>query len=583
MDYLKKFDEKTKKNILVYLNNNYDEEIKKETKELLKDTKTAQNCFYKKLSFGTGGIRGIMGVGSNRINIYTIRTAALGLANYLKKKNKKLSVLIGYDNRKNSKIFALECAKVLANKGIISLIFEHLCPTPIISFGVRFKNCDAGIMITASHNPPEYNGFKVYGSDGGQVIFPEDKIITEEIDKIDDPFSIEVTNLENPLIQSIGAEIIEAYLTRLKEVQSLKEKSSLNIIYTSLHGTGIKVIPKALKDWGFENLSLVEKQCIEDENFTYAKTPNPENISALKMGTDLLKEKRADLLLATDPDADRLAVVVNHNRDVVVLSGNQIAVILVEYILSNLSSRNLLKENSGFVKTIVTSELFCKIVKTYNKKCFEVLTGFKYIAALIKEWEQHNSFKFIFGAEESLGFLIGDFVRDKDSISAACMICEIASRKKEKGKTLIDYLNEIFKKYGLFKEALISIDFEEGIHGMTKMDTIMSFFRNNPPKTIFGLDLLQIEDYKQREMIDLKKNIKNALFLPSSDVLRFWLSDHSKIVIRPSGTEPKMKIYISVQDENFSNFQIASDNLDKKINGFEEELKRIINFNFLKK
>lgn len=577
MDHLEKLSESTKKNILAYLNSNYDQKVKDEIRDTLqRNPKALENAFYKKLSFGTGGIRGIMGMGTNRINEYTIRTAALGLANHLLKENrgKKITVLIGYDNRKNSSFFATECARVFAQNNITALLFKHLCPTPLVSFGIRLKGCSAGVMITASHNPPEYNGFKVYGEDGAQVIFPEDKKITEEIERIEDPSSIKLSLLDDPLIKIVSEEIIDAYLDRLKKLQNSKG-SPLQVIYTSLHGTGAKIVPRALQEWGYD-VRLVQKQCQEDENFTFAKNPNPENITALQMGIDLLLKTRGDLFLATDPDADRLAVVVAHEGKSFVLSGNQTAVILLDYLLANLSSKKLLKDNAAFIKTIVTTELFSKIVQTYHKKCFEVLTGFKYIAALIKEWEKSGSFSFVFGAEESLGYLIDDFVRDKDSISAACVIAEIASLKKQDGKTLIHYLNEIFQKYGLFKEELFSIDFEEGNAGMKKMETIMNGLRTQPFKSLAGIELLTIEDYKKRESHDLKNNKKTALSLPTSDALRFWLFDHSKIVIRPSGTEPKMKIYIGVQMESFSNLQEASDQLDKKIYELITDLKRII-------
>ena len=474
-DFLSKFDETTKKNLQSFLNGNYDEKTKKEIKQLIKtDPDEIKNRFYKKLSFGTAGIRSVMGNGINRLNKYTIRAATQGLANYLKKQNKKeIKVVIGYDNRRNSRLFAEETAKVLAANEIKALLFTSLVPTPIVSFACRYEKCNAAVMITASHNPPDYNGYKVYWEDGGQITPPHDSGIIREVEKIQDPSLIKTAELSDPFIQPLDKQILRIYLKRIKSLQTLKNENNLQIIYTSLHGTGITAVPDALKSWGFKNVFLVKEQCTVDEDFTFAKKPNPEEKEALQLGINLLNKKKADIFLATDPDADRIGVVVMHKDTSVILTGNQTACILLEHILSSLYKKNELSPKSAVVKSIVTSDLFSEIAKAYKVKCFDVLTGFKYIAEKIKEWENNLSYEFIFGAEESLGFLRETFVRDKDSISTACLISEIASKQKEKNETLIDYLHRIYKKYGVYRETVFSVNFEEGKTGMDKMKNLM--------------------------------------------------------------------------------------------------------------
>jgi phosphomannomutase len=576
------FDETTQKNILVFLNGNYDPKIKEEIINLIKNNpEEARNAFYTKISFGTGGIRGKMGIGSNRLNEFTIRAATQGLANYLKKQSEKdLKVLIGYDSRKNSKFFAEETAGVLAENGIKALIFKTICPTPLVSYGCRFKKCIAAVMITASHNPPEYNGYKVYWKEGAQVLPPHDTNIIKEVDAIKDPSKVKVAFLTHPLIEWVGEEIIDSYLKKIEEfkseIKNKKEGDRLQLIYTPLHGTGIVVLPQALASWGFNNLSLVQKQSSPDENFTYAKKPNPEERSALEAGISLLLEKKGDLLIATDPDADRLGVVINHKGSPVILTGNQIGCILLEYILASLKKEGKLEKNGATVKSIVTTDLFSEISKSYGISCFDVLTGFKYIGEKIRLWEESGKFKFLFGAEESFGFLRGDFARDKDAISAACILAEAALSNKMNHKTLVDMLHEIYKKYGLYRESLISLELEEGSGGMERMKKIMEGLRNPPPETIDNYQVAITDDYKTKKRSFLNSKSQEGIDLPSSDVLIFTLSDKSKIIIRPSGTEPKVKIYLSTQERNFKSIEQGIKICDERLSALASAIKKEI-------
>ncbi len=567
-------DEATRKNVLFWLNGSFDEKTKSEIKNLSKDYNSLQNAFFQKISFGTGGARGIMGVGTNRINKYTIRAIVQGLANYLKKTNKKNSVLIGYDTRNNSALFAEECARVLAKNGIKSYLFKNPTPTPLVSFGCRYKKCSSAIMITASHNPPEYNGIKVYWNDGGQVLPPHDKNIISEVNAIDDPSSILVAEKDDPLIEQVEDEIFDSYLKKIKEIESFPSQNKdhghdLQIVYTSLHGTGMPLLPKALKTWGFDKVILVQSQCAPDGNFPNAPKPNPEEKEALQLGIELLLEKKGDLLIATDPDADRMGVVINHRGVPIILTGNQIASLLVQHICQN----SPLPKNSVFIKTIVTTELFAKIVASYGKTCLDVLTGFKYIGEKISLFEKSKEYSFIFGAEESLGFLRENFIRDKDGISAACLLSEMALAWKMQNKTLVDALNEIYQKYGVFRESLISLSFEEGKKGIEKISSLMAMLRDSTPKKFGAFPINTLEDYKKREKIDLKTGKKAPLDLPPSDVLRFFLEDGSKIVIRPSGTEPKIKIYLGVTNQKFDSLGLAVKECDEKLGNLKKILK----------
>jgi phosphomannomutase len=520
-----------------WLDGPFDLETKKEIKRLLiEDPKSLSDAFFQDLSFGTGGMRSLVGVGTNRINIYTIRSATQGLANYIKKQNgKNPSVFIGYDTREHSKEFALETAKVLAGNQIKVWIACDFCPTPLVSFACRHLSCDAAVMITASHNPPQYNGYKVYWSDGGQVVPPHDTAIISEVANVKE---ILLEEISSPLIHWVKEEIDLAYLNRLKNLQLHPEfkSHSLKIVYTSLHGTGIRLVPQALKSWGYESISLVGPQSVPDGKFPYAPSPNPEEEKTLQMGTTLLLKEKKDILIATDPDADRVGVVIRHKTQSVRLTGHQMASICLYHICSSLTEKNKLPPHPVAIKTIVTTELFQKIAHSFHVTCLDVLTGFKYIAEKIDAAEKNKlPWNFLFGAEESYGYLFGTFVRDKDAISMSCLIAEIAEKAKKEGRTLQDLLFYLYQKYGIHREGLINLNFPNTQEGMEKIQNLMKALRKKPPSKIGGQPVVLFEDY-----------LSGELPFPPSDVLRFWLKDKSKIVIRPSGTEPKVKIYAEV-------------------------------------
>lgn len=580
LDFL---DEITKKQVQKWLDGPYDDETKKEILTLIKtNPEEIKNAFFQKLSFGTGGARGKMGVGTNRINIYTIRFAAQGLSNFLlKNSSSSIRVLIGYDNRKNSKLFAEETAKVLAANGIIAYLFSELRPTPLVSFGCRFLKCSAAVMITASHNPPIYNGFKVYGSDGGQVLSPYDQMIIDEVNKIDDLSQIKIALLSSKNIKKIYTELDTAYLETLDTLQLLpssfaKEKKDLKILYTNLHGTGITLIPSALKRWGFSSLHLVDKQTPTDGNFPFAPKPNPEERQALELGIEIMKENQADLLLASDPDADRLGVVVNQQGKEVILSGNQIGSLLLYHIASSLAKEKKLPLNSAVIKSIVTSELISAIASSFDVSCVDVLTGFKYIGEKMTQWEEDKSFSFLFGVEESLGFLYGTHVRDKDAVIAACLVCEVAAQAKKERLTLVDKLYALYKQYGIFREALFSLSFEEGEKGMQQMQEIMKNLRKSPFQKIGNYTLARIDDYLIHESRDFSEKTTELISLPKSDVLAFIFSDKSRLIIRPSGTEPKIKIYAQGYLREFSSIEegiaICEERLQALLSAFKQKI-----------
>ncbi|NGX59104.1 MAG: Phosphoglucomutase [Chlamydiae bacterium] len=531
------------------------------------DPDKLMDAFYSTLSFGTGGMRGIMGVGSTRMNIYTIQMATQGLANYLlllQPKRDRHYVFIGYDCRNHSYEFAMQAARVLAGNGIgVYLTFE-LRPTPYVSFGVRQKECSAGIMITASHNSKEYNGYKVYWSDGAQVVAPHDKGIVEEAQKITKFDQIHLSVEKSPLIEIINPEFDFEYLEAIKKLQIDKEQDQkvgdqLKITYTSLHGTGIKLVPRALRTFGFTNINLVDHQIVPDGNFPTVTHPNPEYAEALAMGINQLVDTSSDIFIATDPDADRMAVVALHRDKSFTLSGNQIAILCLEYICRTLQAQEKLPANGAAITTIVSTDLLSVIAKNYNIACFEVLTGFKYIGELIHKWEQDQSHQFLFGAEESYGYLMGTHSRDKDAIIASCLVAEIALLMKVEGRTLVDFLEEIYKKYGLFYEQQKVLEFPPGHEGMKKMQQMMQLLRTASPKKIMGQDVTTIEDYQS-----------GLHGLPPSNVLLYRLADKSKIVVRPSGTEPKLKIYAAVQEPTF-------ENLDAGIATCQEKLQNLFN------
>lgn len=566
-------DAETKKRVDQWLTGHYDEATKQAVREMAAhDPQELINAFYTTLSFGTGGMRGIMGIGSNRMNDYTVRAATQGLANYINKLDPKKeghSIFIGYDSRHHSKEFAEESAKVLAGNGLKVLLMNNICPSPLVSFGCRYEKCTAAIMITASHNPPEYNGYKVYWDDGAQVLPPHDTGIVAEVNKITDPKMVKVADsLSNPLIQYVGEDVIDAYvreggLLQLYPEENLTYGGTLKVIYTSLHGTGITVAPLMLKRWGFTNVVPVAKQIIPDGDFPTAHSPNPEEKAALSLGIQTMTADKGDILVANDPDADRVGVAVMHKGEAVLLTGNQMANLCLEHICEALTQKNIMPQNAAFVKTIATTEMFKTIAEHFHKPCFNVPVGFKYIAEKIREWEQSGAYKYLFGGEESYGYLLGTITRDKDGIIAAALICEVTLKAKREGKTLVDKLNEIYAKYGIYEEGLLSVKFPETKEGKQKIATKMAELRTRMPEQIHGSPVARVEDFLTSKEKEFPSGIEKPLTLAKTDTLLIWLADGSKIMIRPSGTEPKIKLYAGVVDKkspvNDTTLQAAKD------------------------
>jgi phosphomannomutase len=581
------FDNETQRNLSSWLDGGYDEQTKLEIRKLLKENpKEIINAFYTTLSFGTGGLRGILGVGSNRMNIYTLGVAIQGLCNYLSKQPKaqdKHSVLIGYDSRHHSREFAEEAARIFAANEIKVLLFKHLRPTPLVSFGCRYKHCSAAIMITASHNPPQYSGCKVYWNDGAQVLPPHDKNIIDEVKAITDVKAIKrVPSLSHSLIEEIDTEIDEAYYETMSKLQNYREDNQrfgkdLKVVYTSLHGAGITVAPKTLARWGFINLHLVDKQVVPDGDFPTVHFPNPEERAALSLGITKLEEVKGDILIAHDPDADRVGVAIIHHGKIELISGNQVIALLLEHVCESLTTRNKMPANAAFIKTIVTTELFTAITDYYQKPCFNVLPGFKYIAEKIRQWEADpRGNQFVFGGEESYGYLLGTDVRDKDAVSVSALICEMALQAKLKGKTLIDLLHDLYRSYGIYNETLAFLPFADTKQGKEQMAKSMELLQRRPPRKIGESDVIALEDYRRSIKIDLKTHQTEALQFPKSDVLLFWLDDGSKLIIRPSGTEPKIKIYCGVVLKKFSSIengvQECKDHAKNLIEGLQQIL-----------
>ena len=544
-----------------WLSNGLEKKDAKEIRDLLTvgNENNLIESFHKKLEFGTGGIRGLIGIGSNKINTYTISIATQGLCNYLNKINSdRKSAVIAYDSRRFSREFGHQTAKIFSANNIKSYIFSDLRPTPELSFAVRELNCSCGIVITASHNPKEYNGYKVYWNDGGQITSPHDKNIISEVEKINDFNQINF-NFNSELIKKIDSKIDKKYIDKIQSL-SLNDNSSskLKIIFSSLHGTGITQIPNALKAFGFKNISSVKSQELPDPEFSTVNSPNPEDLDALDLGIKKLKKENADILLATDPDSDRVGVALYDNEKIKILNGNQLASLIVYYSLINLDL-NKLNKPPYVAKTIVTTRLIDEIANGFGVKSYSTLTGFKYIAELIKN---KKSEKFIAGGEESYGYLVDDFVRDKDAIISCAYICEIASWAKDNGKSLNDILEEIYDTYGLFKEKLYTIKME-GIKGSNKINDIMEKYRSAPPLTIFG--------DKVKEVIDYNKKVKNPIINVKSNVIQLISEKNYSITLRPSGTEPKIKFYFSLSDEN------SEENKKKLSNLINEEILNIKN------
>lgn len=575
--------QETQARIDAWLNGAYDEASKEAIKKLVSShPEEAEDAFYKTLTFGTAGMRGVMGVGSNRMNVYTIRSATQGLAQYLLKENpeKEVSVFIGYDSRHHSKEFAEETARVFAGNGIKVYLPDAIRPTPFVSFGCRYKKCDAAVMITASHNPPEYNGYKVYGPDGGQVSSPRDQAIVDEVNQIQDPTQIkQVDSIQHPLISILDEEVDDAYLSAIRSLafypEENKEKGAqLKIVYTSLHGTGITLAPRAFRLWGFTNLTFVEDQIIPNPDFPSVHFPNPEEKETLKEGIKTLTEKQGDLLIATDPDADRVGVVAMYENAPFIFTGNQIACICLEHICKALPT---MPSNAAFIKTIVTSELFRVIVERYGATCFDVLTGFKYIAEMIHKWELNpGSYQYIFGGEESLGYLLGTYARDKDAISASALIAEVALHAKLEGKTLVDRLYDLHQTYGIYIERLLSVQFPESKEGKEQMQTAMQLLRKNNFNEVEGRKVIKVDDYFTSESKDLTTNQVTPLTLPQSDVIIYWLEGGGKVMVRPSGTEPKVKIYVGVVVKEFETIPLGETAAEESAKEILEAMKELL-------
>ena len=554
-----------------WLNGNYDEATKSEIRRLMRENpEELRDAFYKDLEFGTGGLRGIMGVGCNRMNRYTVANATQGLANFLKINfpNEPIKVVVAYDSRNNSRQFADITADVLSANGIFCYLFDSLRPTPELSFAVRHLHCHAGVVITASHNPKEYNGYKAYWQDGGQLVPPYDHQVIDEVMKVTQSREIKLTR--NPeLVKFINKEVDTPYLERIAALslnpQAIQQAKNFKIVYTPLHGTGITMVPKALEMYGFKNVHIVAEQSTPDGNFPTVVSPNPEEKTALTIALQQAEELGADLILATDPDADRVAIAARNNHGKMeLLNGNMTGSLLMHYLLSQWKAHNKLTGKEFMVKTIVTTELIKDMATHYDVECYDVLTGFKYIAEKIKELEGKKLF--IGGGEESCGYLVGDFVRDKDSVSSCCMIAEMAATCYNKGKTLFDLLADIYRQYSFYKEDLLSIT-KKGISGKEEINAMMEKFRTNPPKEINGSPVIKINDFKLRKAHDLLKGSESALTLPVSDVLQFFTADGSKITVRPSGTEPKIKFYFGVKEAFGANddFEQTSEQLSAKI------------------
>ena len=554
MEYLNKYN--------YWLNNNiFDDNTKEELKRIKDDMKEIEDRFYKDLSFGTGGLRGIIGAGTNRMNIYTVTKATQGLANYIIRKNgQDKGVAIAYDSRIMSKEFSEATALCLNANGIKTYIFESLRPTPELSFAVRELKCIAGIVITASHNPSKYNGYKVYCEDGAQITSPIDKEIISEVNQVKDYNLIKNIKKEEAiqlgLYNVIGEEIDDKYITKIKELVLNKEvidkqKDNLKIVYTPLHGTGNIPVRRILSELGFKNVYVVREQEKPDGNFPTVTYPNPEDKNAFKIALNLAQEVDADVVLATDPDADRLGIYVKDNKEneYISFTGNMIGVLIAAYRLEQLKKKNMLNEKSTIVSTIVSTNMIKRIVEDYNIKYIETLTGFKYIGEKIKEFEKNNTNEFIFGFEESYGSLIGTYTRDKDAISAVMAIVEIVSYYKNIGMTLIDVMEELYKKYGYYKEDLVSVTLE-GVDGGKKIEQIMATFRNNTPTELGRLKVLALRDYKKRIRTELINKNEEKVELPESNVLYFELENDSWCCVRPSGTEPKIKLYMGVKADS---------------------------------
>lgn len=564
VEYLKKYNE--------WLSNPYfDEKTKKELEDIKDNENEIRERFFKDLEFGTGGLRGILGAGTNRMNIYTVRKATQGLANYIiKQKGESRGVAIAYDSRRMSPEFAMETALCLAANNIKAYLYESLRPTPQLSFTVRELGCIAGIVITASHNPPEYNGYKVYWEDGAQITPPRDGEIIGEVNAISDFSDTKTMGKEEAikkgLLNIIGKDLDDRYIERLKGLvinPVSEEGRNLKIVYTPLHGTGNLPVRRILKELGFENVYVVSEQEYPDSDFRTVEYPNPEDPAVYKLAIDLAQKTGADIILATDPDADRLGVQVRDNEGRFVLfNGNMTGALIAEYVFSQKAQKGILPKNSALIKTIVTGNLSDQIAKEYNARLIEVLTGFKYIGEQIKLFEETGSNEFVFGYEESYGCLTGTYARDKDAVAAVMVLCEATAYYMSHGISLYEQMERIFKKYGYYREKTVSYTLK-GIEGIEKIKSIMEGYRKNPPKTAGGYKILKIRDYKADTISDTATGDVSPTGLPKSDVLYYEMDDDAWCAVRPSGTEPKIKFYFGVKGNSMED---ADDRLNRLIN-----------------
>ncbi|MFD0962838.1 phospho-sugar mutase [Pseudofulvibacter geojedonensis] len=558
-----------------WLTPTFDEDTQHQIKELIANNPDElKESFYKNLAFGTGGMRGIMGVGTNRINKYTLGKNTQGLANYLKQQNphKDLSVVIAYDCRNNSNTLAKVVANVFSANNIKVYLFSELRPTPELSFAVKHLDCDCGIVLTASHNPPEYNGYKVYWADGGQIVPPQDTEIIETINDID--YTDIKFDANEDLIEIIDQDIDNAFINASVKNGSFQgtERDNLNIVFTSLHGTSITTIPETLKRAGYKNVHIVEEQAEPDGNFPTVKSPNPEEPEALEMAMKLAHKVNADIVIGTDPDSDRLGIAVrNHKNEMVLLNGNQTMIVMTDFLIGQWLKQGKLSDTDFIGSTIVSTPMMQELANYYGIECKVGLTGFKWIAKMIKDFPKQA---FIGGGEESFGFMVGDFVRDKDAVTATLLACEIASQAKSNNSTFYNELLKLYEKHGCYKEHLVSLT-KKGISGAEEIKQMMIDFRNNPPATINNSKVVLLEDYQSGTAKDLLNDKEWKLEIPKSNVLIYYTEDGSKIACRPSGTEPKIKFYMSVKDtlDDITDFEKVNSELDNKIAEISNDLK----------
>jgi phosphoglucomutase len=558
--------------IASWLEGNFDSTTKEEIRSMqANQPDLLDDAFYRNLEFGTGGLRGLMGVGTNRVNKYTIGMATQGFSNYLLKSypNELIAVVVGHDSRNNSRFFAETTAQVFAANGIKVYLFEALRPTPELSYAIRTLQCKAGVVCTASHNPKEYNGYKAYWNDGGQLVPPHDKNVITEVEAIQSLEEVK-WNGGDALIEIIGASMDDAYIQMLQSLSVYPEviaaQSDLKIVYTPIHGTGITLVPKVLEAYGFKNVHIVEEQATPDGNFPTVAYPNPEESETMRIGLEMAKALNADILLGTDPDADRVGIgVKNHKGEWVLMNGNQTAVLAFAYMMEARRAKGIAAPNDMVVTTIVTTEMINEVARQNEVNCYNVLTGFKWIAELVKEKEGKENY--IIGGEESFGLMIGDQIRDKDAVSAVALLCEMAAYEKSKGRSLFDKMIELYMQYGFYYEHLISIT-KKGMNGQQEIAAMMEGYRKQPPTEIAGMKVVTLLDYQLQLSTNLQTGTQTKIQLPKSNVLQFVTEDGTKISARPSGTEPKIKFYFSVNTvlPNREAFDEVYAHLQNKIN-----------------